>query len=72
MADSIYRFSDGTLPNTAQRQCPLYEWKGIVRVQGTTEIKVTRGELTKQSVTNNKTHLVKGALSFLIQRPITG
>jgi hypothetical protein len=32
-ADSLYRCQDGTFTNKAERQCPPYEPKGIVRVQ---------------------------------------
>jgi len=36
-ADVLYRCSDGTFTNKVERQCPPYESKGIVRVQGTDE-----------------------------------
>lgn len=32
-ADSVYRCPDGTFTNKAERQCPPYEPKGIVRIQ---------------------------------------
>ena len=32
-ADSLYRCSDGTFTNKAERQCPAYEPKEIGRVQ---------------------------------------
>ncbi len=32
-AESLYRCSDGSFTNKAERQCPLYEPKGIVQVQ---------------------------------------
>jgi hypothetical protein len=34
--DQLYRCSDGTFTNKAERQCAPYEAKGIVRVQGGT------------------------------------
>jgi hypothetical protein len=33
-SDETYRCSDGTFTNRVERQCPPYESKGIVRVQG--------------------------------------
>ena len=33
-ADQVYRCADGTFTNRVERPCPLYESKGIVRVQG--------------------------------------
>ena len=33
-SDELYRCSDGTFTNRAERQCAPYESKGIVRVQG--------------------------------------
>jgi hypothetical protein len=35
-SDTLYRCSDGTFTNRVERQCALYEAKGIVRVQGET------------------------------------
>ena len=35
-ADGLYRCADGTFTNRVERQCPPYEAKGIVRVQGET------------------------------------
>ena len=34
--DALYRCSDGTFTNRVEQQCPPYEAKGIVRVQGGT------------------------------------
>src|SRR5689334_5194537 len=34
-ADSLYRCADGTFTNKAERQCPPYQSKWIVRVQTT-------------------------------------
>lgn len=33
-SDALYRCPDGTFTNRVERQCPPYEAKGIVRVQG--------------------------------------
>ena len=35
-SDALYRCSDGTFTNRVERQCPPYESKGVVRVQGGT------------------------------------
>lgn len=35
-SDALYRCADGTFTNRVERQCPPYEAKGIVRVQGDT------------------------------------
>jgi hypothetical protein len=35
-SDALYRCADGTFTNKVERQCPPYEAKGIVRVQGET------------------------------------
>jgi hypothetical protein len=32
--DALYRCTDGTFTNRVERQCPPYDPKGIVRVQG--------------------------------------
>ena len=34
--DALYHCPDGTFTNRVERQCPPYESKGIVRVQGDT------------------------------------
>lgn len=41
-SEDLYRCTDGTFTNKAERQCPPYEARGIVRVQGETP------EATKQ------------------------
>ena len=35
-SDALYHCPDGTFTNRVERQCPPYESKGIVRVQGET------------------------------------
>jgi hypothetical protein len=43
-ADALYRCSDGTFTNKIERQCPPYEPKGVVHVQGGTAAQADEGK----------------------------
>jgi hypothetical protein len=48
-ADSLYRCADGTFTNKAERQCPLYEPKGIVQVQSKLNDEQAGGSTTSEA-----------------------
>ena len=43
-AEGLYRCPDGTFTNKVERQCPPYEPKGLVHVQGRTAAQADEGK----------------------------